>query len=105
LQNFRAEASRIHYYVFDLLRWKGRDLTGLLLIERRALLNSLFVPHDDRVRIAGYVEASPKDLLAAARERGLEGIIGKQRDCHYQPGKRSGAWIMPFANFQKHDKL
>jgi len=27
LQNFRAEASRIHYYVFDLLCCKDRDLT------------------------------------------------------------------------------
>jgi ATP-dependent DNA ligase len=27
LQNFRAEASRIHYYVFDLLCWGDRDLT------------------------------------------------------------------------------
>jgi len=32
-------------------------------------------------------------LLAAVREQGLEGIIGKQKDSHYQPGKRSGAWI------------
>src|SRR5712671_5169407 len=27
LQNFRAEASRIHYYVFDLLCWRDRNLT------------------------------------------------------------------------------
>jgi bifunctional non-homologous end joining protein LigD len=38
LQNFRAEASRIQYYVFDLLCWKDRDLTRVPLIERRALL-------------------------------------------------------------------
>src|SRR6266478_5306223 len=25
LQNFRAEAPRIHYYVFDLLCWRGSD--------------------------------------------------------------------------------
>src|SRR6266851_1854927 len=31
LQNFRAEASRIHYYVFDLLCWGHRDLTRLPL--------------------------------------------------------------------------
>ena len=37
--------------------------------------------------------AAPKDLLAAVREQGLEGIIGKQKDSHYQPRKRSGAWI------------
>src|SRR6266446_5847002 len=27
LQNSRAEAARIHFYIFDLLCWKGRDLT------------------------------------------------------------------------------
>src|SRR5215467_8308281 len=35
LQNFRAEETRIHYYVFDLLLWQGRDLRQLALIERR----------------------------------------------------------------------
>src|SRR5256886_6904630 len=93
LQNFRTEASRIHYYVFDLLYWGDRDLTRLPLIERRALLKSLVVVRDKRIRTAEYVEAAPKDLLAAVREQGLEGIIGKQKDSHYQPGKRSGAWI------------
>src|SRR6202040_1438737 len=29
LQNFRSEATRIHYYVFDLLCWKGRTLHTL----------------------------------------------------------------------------
>jgi ATP-dependent DNA ligase len=50
LQNFRAEASRIHYYIFDLLCWKGRDLTRLPLSERRALLKSLVVVKDKRIR-------------------------------------------------------
>ena len=27
------------------------------------------------------------------KRRGLEGIIGKQRDSVYEPGRRSGAWI------------
>jgi DNA ligase D-like protein (predicted ligase) len=93
LQNFRAEASRIHYYIFDVLCWKDRDLTRLPLIERRALLKSLVIIRDKRIRIADYFEAAPKDLLSAVREQGLEGIIGKQKDSHYQPGKRSGAWI------------
>ena len=93
LQNFRAEASRIHYYVFDLLCWKGRDLTRLPLVERRALLKSLVVVQDNRIRISDYVEAAPNDLLSAVREQRLEGIIGKQKDSQYQPGKRSGAWI------------
>ncbi len=39
------------------------------------------------------VEAAPRDFLAAVREQRLEGIIGKQKESHYQPEKRSGAWI------------
>src|SRR5438309_1858017 len=69
LQNFRAGAARIHYYVFDLLRWMERDLTRLPLIERRALLKGLLVVQDKRIRIADYVEAAPRDLLAAVREQ------------------------------------
>src|SRR5437016_4428401 len=57
LQNFRAAASRIQYYIFDLLCWKGRDLTRLPLIERRALLKALVVVRDQRIRTAEYVEA------------------------------------------------
>src|SRR6266704_3789853 len=93
LQNFRAEASRIHYNIFDLLRWKERDVTGLALFERRGLLKSLVVLRDKRIRISDYVEAKPEALLSAVRDQGLEGIIGKQKDSHYQAGKRSGAWI------------
>src|SRR5215467_1801570 len=43
LQTFRAEASRIHYCVFDLLCWQGRDFTRLALVERRALLKGFLV--------------------------------------------------------------
>jgi DNA ligase D-like protein (predicted ligase) len=93
LQNFGAETSRIQYYVFDLLCLKGHDLIRLPLIERRGLLKSLVVVKDKRISIADYFEASPKDLLSAVREQGLEGIIGKRKDSVYQPGKRSGAWI------------
>lgn len=93
LQNFRAEASRIQYYIFDLLCWKDRDLTRVPLVERRALLKSVVVIRDERIRIADYFEAAPSDLLSAVREQGLEGVVGKRKDSLYQPGKRSGAWI------------
>jgi ATP-dependent DNA ligase len=41
LQNVRAEAARIHYYIFRSSARKDRDLTHLPLIERRVLLKSL----------------------------------------------------------------
>jgi DNA ligase D-like protein (predicted ligase) len=93
LQNFRAEASRIRYYIFDLLCCEDRDLTHVPMVERRALLKSVVVVPDKRIRISDYFDAAPKDLLSAVSEQRLEGIIGKRKDSLYQPGKRSGAWI------------
>ena len=93
LQNFRGGASRIYYYIFDLLCCKQRDLTRLPLVERRALLKSLVTVRDKRIRISDYVEAGSAELLAAVREQRLEGIVGKRRDSIYEPGKRTGAWI------------
>jgi DNA ligase D-like protein (predicted ligase) len=93
LQNFRSEASRIHYFVFDLLVYDGRDLTCLPLIERREIMRSVLRFKSGRIRISDYVEASATDMLHAVREQGLEGIVGKRKDSLYEPGKRSGAWI------------
>jgi bifunctional non-homologous end joining protein LigD len=92
LQNFHSAASRIQYFVFDLLYLKGRDLTRLPLVERRALLNSLPI-RDKRIKIVDFVEASSAELLVAVRQQGLEGIIGKRKDSLYESGKRTGAWI------------
>jgi DNA ligase D-like protein (predicted ligase) len=93
LQNFRSEASRIHYFVFDLLVYENRDLTHLPLIERRELMRSLLKFRSPRIRVSDYLEASAADMLNAVRHQGLEGIIGKQKDSLYESGKRSGAWI------------
>jgi bifunctional non-homologous end joining protein LigD len=38
LQNSRSAAKHINYFVFDLLVFRGQDLTSLPLIERRQLL-------------------------------------------------------------------
>lgn len=70
----------------------GSDLTGLPLIERRNILGSLKF-NSGRIKVADYFEASSDDLLRAAREQQLEGIIGKRKDSLYEEGKRSGAWI------------
>jgi len=41
LQHYRAQASRIHYFVFDLLVYKNSDLTRLPLVERHEIMKSL----------------------------------------------------------------
>jgi ATP-dependent DNA ligase len=92
LQNFRAGADRIHFYVFDLLCLNNRDTTRLPLIERRDLLKTLYFK-DKRSKILDYVEAEPAELVRAVREQKLKGIVSKRKDSLYEPGARSGAWI------------
>src|SRR6516164_4169133 len=58
LQHYRTEASRIHYFVFDLLVYNNRDLTQLPLIERRQIMKSVLKLESSRIRIADYFEAS-----------------------------------------------
>jgi DNA ligase D-like protein (predicted ligase) len=79
LQNFRSGASNIRYFIFDILVFNDRDLTGLPLTER--------------IRISEQFEASANDMLAALRQQRLEGVIGKRRDSLYEPGKRTGSWV------------
>jgi bifunctional non-homologous end joining protein LigD len=43
LQHYRAEASRIHYFVFDLLVYNNRDLTQLPVLERRQIMKSVLI--------------------------------------------------------------
>ena len=40
LQHYRAEASRLFYFVFDLLIYESRDFRQLPLMERRRILTS-----------------------------------------------------------------
>ncbi len=93
LQNFRSEASHIHYFIFDLLICNDCDLTGLPLSERRKLMKSLLKLPSPRLRIAEQFEASANDMLAAVRQQQLEGVVGKRKNSLYEPGKRTGAWI------------
>jgi len=92
LQHYRAEASRIHYFVFDLLVYKNRDVTRLPLIERHQVMKSVLKLESPRIRITDYFETSAADMLNAIRAQGLEGVVAKRKDSRYESGKRSGSW-------------
>jgi ATP-dependent DNA ligase len=92
LQHSRSQASRICYFVFDLLVYEGRDLTQLTLIERREILNSTLKIQSPNIRIAQYFETSVATMLQSAREQGLEGVVAKRKNSRYEVGKRNGSW-------------
>lgn len=82
----------LFYYIFDLLHLDGRSLMGLPLKERRAQLEPLLKDASGLLRYSGAIEANSAEVMAAMKERGLEGVIAKDSESTYEPGRRSGAW-------------
>jgi bifunctional non-homologous end joining protein LigD len=77
---------------FDLLYLGAKDVRGLPLVERKALLTRLVLKTaDSRLRLSETFDDGAK-LLAAAEKTGLEGVVSKRRDAPYRSGTRSG-WI------------
>ncbi len=82
----------IAYYLFDLLRLDGHDLTGMPLRDRRALLETLLYGVE-----APIVVPPVFDDLDAALETSdafdLEGVVAKESGSTYRPGIRSRSWL------------
>lgn len=94
LQKSRFTPDALHFYVFDLLALRGRDVRKLPLTDRRTLLQDHALSGmSDPVRLSAVFNVPAKRLIAAARKSGLEGVIGKRAESRYESGERSGAWV------------
>lgn len=104
LQNAMDNANSvdIDYFVFDLPFHGGLDLRAVPLVERRALLKRV-IERDatgapradaaiDRVRLSQSFDAPPMQMLEAACQMQLEGIILKRADAPYV-SQRSETWL------------
>src|SRR5579863_2310593 len=78
-------------FLFDLLYLYGYDLRGVALLERKRLLKELLKPNDV-IRYSEHFVGTGADLLAAARQQGIEGVVGKRASSMYE-AKRSGDWV------------
>ena len=76
------------YHVFDILWLDGRDLTGLPLTERRALLEGL--PWRRPLALVDILVGETPWVTACAE--GWEGVIAKRRDSRYEH-RRSPHWL------------
>jgi bifunctional non-homologous end joining protein LigD len=81
------------FYVFDLLQLNGHSLINVPLTLRKDVLMSIIPSSGGVIRFSGTLGTDAKTLLAEIQRRSLEGLIGKQRDSVYEPGRRSGIWI------------
>jgi bifunctional non-homologous end joining protein LigD len=92
-REMEGRKSPVCFYAFDLLQLDGKSLISLQLEARKNVLEKLCASGGDPIRYSGAIGGDAKRLLEEVKRRGLEGIVGKQRNSVYEPGRRSGAWI------------
>jgi bifunctional non-homologous end joining protein LigD len=88
-----GERPPIFYYVFDAIQLDGKDLTGVPLLKRKAMVKALLANAPDTVRFSASIQADSKRILNEMKARGLEGVIAKRKESKYEIGRRSGAWV------------
>ena len=87
----------VRVLAYDLLELDGQDLRGQPLQARRQQLEALLQPVDDHrlclsPEVAAEGWAAAACLRAQARERGVEGLMLKQRASPYLHGRKRGYW-------------
>jgi bifunctional non-homologous end joining protein LigD len=92
LQNWKPNKP-VFFYAFDILAYRGHELTKLALSERREVLEKATADLQDPVRLSPIFDFPLEDVIRAVREQKLEGILAKRTDSLYESGDRSGAWL------------
>jgi len=92
-RDMEGRKSPVYFYAFDLLQLDGRSLIALPLKARKDVLEKLCADAGDPIRYSAEIGDDARALLEEVKRRGLEGIVAKQRNSVYEPGRRSGAWI------------
>src|ERR1051326_1229802 len=81
----------VFFFLFDCLSLDARAIVNEPLTRRREWLADA-IRTGGSYRVSEAMEDGPS-LFAAVREMGLEGIMAKQRNSPYLPGKRSESWL------------
>lgn len=82
----------VFFVVFDILWLDGKPLFDIPWIQRRDRLEELDLDGPAWLRSPAHI-GEGADLLSAARQMHLEGIVAKKLDPTYRPGVRSPGWL------------
>lgn len=84
----------LHYYLFDLLRLDGNDLTSYPLSERKELLSLLMKDRKpDLLVLVSSLKGSFERVFKEAQKQSWEGLIAKDPQSSYLAGGRNGSWL------------
>lgn len=94
LQNWRnTKNAQLVYFVFDILWYEGKLLTGLPLNIRREILKNVLPSTNDLIRVSQAFEVNGISFFESAKKMKLEGIIAKRADSLYTSDARSREWL------------
>lgn len=81
------------YMVFDALEIEGGDVRAAPLLLRREGLKAILTDKEgDHIRISPAMDDGEK-LMEFVAERGMEGVVAKNKTSRYIEGSRTAAWI------------
>ena len=88
-----ANTRDVVYFVFDLPFHGGKDLRQVPLSVRRAQLAALIGEREEEsLRFSQAFDVAPQQMLAAACQLGMEGVIAKRADAAYVSA-RTETWL------------
>ena len=82
----------ITYILFDLLALEEKDYRSQELLKRKKELKKLLAEKHPHLHYSEHTDGEGGEILKAACEADMEGIIGKRADSLYA-GNRNGDWI------------
>ncbi len=86
-----VRSTPVVYFVFDLIYLDSYDLRNVALSERRRVLEQVLTPNAT-VRLSAAFPGAGEEMLDAARENGLEGVVAKHANSCYE-SRRSREWL------------
>jgi DNA ligase-1 len=95
LREVEEEAERIplKLWIFDILYLDGRELLDMPYRERRELLEKLIPAEYLAPRIVTSSIEEVQAFMRRAMEEGHEGLMAKNLDSPYRPGRRERLWL------------
>lgn len=88
-----GEPARTVYAVFDCLEREGKSLLEAPLRKRRAALEATVPDGAALLMRSRRVPGGGVAAFEAAGRKGWEGIVAKDEESPYEPGKRSRSWL------------
>lgn len=93
MRRFKSNRDRrpVTFCAFDIIKFQGKDVTGLPHVKRKEILEQSFVEGERYAKVR-LVNGNPIEYFNIIKQHGLEGIVIKDVNSKYETNVRSWAW-------------